>query len=83
MMRFCLVLIVFFAGCGDGLRDIDRRVESFMAETSEDFGGNYPSVVLSPIEPSTSSLTDTSPITVNPPVETLGFVPAGDLDKEK
>lgn len=78
-----MVVIVFFAGCYGGLQDIDRRAESYMAETSGSFGENHPSVQLNPIEPSTASLIDTSPTTVNPPVEKLGFLPAGDLDKEK
>lgn len=78
----CLILMGLLASCDSGLQDIDRRVDSLMAQTSGEFGASQPSVRLEPIEPTALSLTDTSPTTINPSNDSLGFMPAEDMDKE-
>ena len=83
MKLIWLLLIGGLVGCDGGFKDIDRRVELYMFDTSEEMGSvGPPTHELSASGDDSSSLI-TNPETVNPNAQSLGFVPATDLDEDK
>ena len=77
---FCVFLICLPFGCSGGLKDIDRRVDALMFETSAMMGAEQPPTSFATSATSNESLTQTSPKTINPSAELLGFEPATKLD---
>jgi outer membrane protein TolC len=83
MKLIWLLLIGGLVGCDGGFKDIDRRVELYMFDTSEEMVSvGPPTHELSASGDDSSSLI-TNPETVNPNAQSLGFVPATDLDEDK
>ncbi len=83
MKPICLLFICgFLAGCDSGFRDIDSRVDAFMSETSSEMGAAHPVPLLYPEVDATTSLTNTSPPTVNPSSDELGFTAATILHED-
>ena len=77
---FWLFLFCVLSGCGSGLKDIDRRVDELMFETSGAIGAKQPPVMFNSPIYSGDSLDNTAPTTINPTGDELGFTPATKLD---
>lgn len=92
MKRICLLLICTLAGCSNGFQDIDKRVDAFMSETSENMGAQYPKGILGvsgknegELKKSLNSpsIDSVSPETINPSSDVLGFTPATILSEDE
>ncbi len=78
-----LFLFCVLSGCGSGLKDIDRRVDALMLETSGAMGSKQPFVSFSSPVYSGDSPGNTTPNTNNPSGAELGFTPATKLDENE
>lgn len=78
--RLCVILICLPIGCSGGLKDIDRRVDKLMFESSARMGAEQPPTSFASLPFSNESLTQTNPKTINPSADALGFQPATKLD---
>lgn len=78
---YCL-LICLLVSCDGGFQKIDQRVDAMMAKTSIEMNANQPTLQAEDLDTPSSSIVNPAPKTVNPQVNKLSYIPAGDFDVE-
>ena len=78
---YCL-LICLLVSCDGGFQEIDQRVDAMMAKTSGGMNANQPSLLAEDMDAPSKSVVNPTPQTVNPQVNKLSYIPAGDFDVE-
>ena len=78
---YCL-LICLLVSCDGGFQEIDQRVDAMMARTSAGMNADQPALQAEDLDAPSKSIVDPTPQTVNPQVNSLSYIPAGDFDVE-
>ena len=78
---YCL-LICLLVSCEGGFQEIDQRVDAMMARTSAGMNADQPALQAEDLDAPSKSVVDPTPQTVNPQVNSLSYIPAGDFDVE-